>query len=92
MPKDKMPQITQNFGRRTLPQIQNYGGHFAPTFYSLDMPEIYQRYARYIPEICQRNKQKKLGQNVHYFYESWGKMSVGQNVLGAKCPLAGDLK
>ena len=42
--------------------------------------------------ICQRKMQKNgenvLGHNVHYFYESWGKMSVGQNVLRTKCPLA----
>ena len=42
---------------------------------------------RYAKEICKN----KLGQNVHYFYESWGKMSwgkmsLGQNVSGAKCP------
>ena len=62
------------------------------------MPEICTRYAQDMPEICQRNRQKKLGQNVlgqnvHYFYKSWGKMSwgkmsLGQNVSGAKCPLA----
>ena len=72
------------------------------------MPEIYSRYARDIPEICLRYAQdmlkicpryakeickNKLGQNVHYFYESWGKMSwgkmsLGQNVSGAKYPLA----
>ena len=76
--------------------------------YAQDMRKICPRYARNMPEICPRFgremcKKKKLGQNfvgqnvfrqnVHYFYESWGKMfwdkmSLGQNASGAKCPLA----
>ena len=84
MPK-KCPRYTQD-----MPEIAQ------------DMPKICQKYAQDIPKICQRNKQKKLRQNVHYFYKRWGKMflgkcpwgkmSVGQNVLGAKYPPACEIK
>ena len=58
--------------------------------YAQDMPEICARDARDSHKICPRYAQdmpekyakKKLGQNVHYFYASWGKMSLGHFVLG----------
>ena len=61
-----------------------------------DMHEICPRYAQDMPEICQRNMQKNWGKMSRgkmstIFTEAkcpGAKMSVGQNVLGAKCPLA----
>ena len=61
--------------------------------YSRDMPNVCPRYAQDMPEkYAKKLGRNVLGENVHYFYESWGKMSLGQNVLGqnvigAKCPL-----
>ena len=57
------------------------------------LPETCPRYAQGMPEVCPRYARdmpekyaKKLGQNVHYFYESWGKMSWGKMSLGQNVP------